>query len=170
MAVRQQQSKGGDAQNDYSRKVALVQRVLGDPSLFPDEFKSWITRWLFGNVNFEVTSGQLPTVETHHLVGNTGEIAFSGAWVNFGGSNEPARYWKDYTGIVRIGGIVKSGVIGTTIFTLPGGYRPQYAMIYPVASNGALGIVTVNPDGTVVANSGSNVYFSLSGISFRQFA
>ena len=53
---------------------------------------------------------------------------------------------------------------------LPGGYRPQYAMIYAVASNGALGIVTVNPDGTVVCNSGSNVYFSLSGITFRQFA
>ena len=156
--------------NEYARKSDLVQRVLGDPAFFPDEFKSWVTRWLYGNVNFTVTSGQLPFIERHHLVGITGEIAFDGAWANFGGSNEQARYWRDYTGIVHIGGIVKSGAIGTSIFTLPGGYRPQYAMIYAVASNGAFGVCTVNPDGTVVASSGSNVYFSLSGISFRQYS
>jgi len=173
MPPRQQQSasKGGDTQNDYSRKIALVQRVLGDPALFPDEFKSWISRWLYGNVNFSVTSGQLPVIEAHHLVGGTNEIAFQNSCVNFGGTNEPARYWKDYTGKVSLGGVVKSfTAVPVTIFTLPAGYRPQYAMIYAVPSNGALGIVTVNPDGTVVVNAGSNVYLSLSGITFRQFA
>lgn len=166
----QSASKGGDTSNDYSRKVALVERVLGDPSLFPSEFKSWISRWLYGNVNFTVTSGQLPTVEDDHLVGASGEIAFGGTWVNFGGSNEPARYWKDYTGLVHLGGIVKAGTIGTTIFTLPAGYRPQYAMIFPVSSNNLFGVLTVNPDGTVVATAGSATYFSLSGVTFRQFA
>ena len=160
----------GKGQNDYSRKISLVERVLGDPSLFPDEFKSWIVRWLYGNVNFSVIQSQLPAVEHDHLVGSSGEVPFAGTWVNFGGSNEPARYWKDYTGIVHLGGIVKSGTIGTTIFTLPSGYRPQYAMIYAVASNNAYGTLTVNPDGTVVASTGSATYFSLSGITFRQFA
>ena len=161
-------SKG--TQNDFERKVSLVERVLGEPDLFPSEFKSWILRWLYGNVNLKLVSGQLPVIEAHHLVGASGEIAFAGTWANFGGSNEPARYWKDFTGIVHLGGVVKLGTIGTTIFTLPAGYRPQYAMIYAVASNNAYGTLTVNPDGTVVASTGSNVYFSLSGITFRAYS
>lgn len=170
MAKGGQDPLDGKGQNDYSRKVALIERVLGDPSLFPDEFKAWIVRWLYGNVNFEIVQDQLPPVEASHLVGVSGEVAFDGTWVNFGGSNEPARYWKDYTEIVHLGGIVKSGAIGTTIFTLPAGYRPQYAMIYPVSSNNLFGVLTVNPDGTVVATAGSATYFSLSGVTFRQYA
>lgn len=171
MSKQQQQAKaGGNTQNEAARTEALVRRVLGDPSRYPDEFKSWIARWLYGNVNFEITSGQLPNVEAHHLVGTSGEIAFGGTWVNLGGSNEPARYWKDYTGIVHLGGIVKLGTIATTIFALPAGYRPQYALLFAVASNGAFGVCTVNPiDGTVVASIGNNTYFSLSGITFRQY-
>jgi hypothetical protein len=156
--------------NDLARKQNLVQQVLGDPSLFPDEFKSWIVRWLYGNVNLSITQGQLPVIEKAHLVGASGQIAFGGTWANFGGSNEPALYWKDTSGIVHVGGIVKSGVIGTTIFTLPAGYRPQYAMIFAVSSNNLFGVCTINPDGTVVATAGSATYFSLSGITFRQYA
>jgi len=170
MARKQDQTAPGNTQNDAARTQALVLRCLGDPSLYPDEFKSWIARWLYGNVNFTVTSGQLPVIEAHHLVGNSGEVAFGGTWVNFGGTNEPARYWKDYTGIVHLGGIVKTGAVPSTIFTLPAGYRPQYALIYAVASNGLFGVCTVNPDGTVVASAGSATYFSLSGITFRQYA
>jgi hypothetical protein len=170
MATRQKQGGGGDTQNDYSRKIVAVQRVLGDPSLYPDEFKSWITRWLYGNVNFTVTNGQLPAVERDHLVGASGEIPFQNSWVNFGGSNEPARYWKDYTGNVHIGGTLKSGTINTTMFTLPAGYRPQYAMIYAIVSNGVFGGLVINPDGTVVCFSGNNTYVAMSGVTFRQFA
>lgn len=173
----QTQGKGGKqglaANKAPQQQRAMAQQVhdlLKDPSLFPDEFKTWLPRWLYNNVNFSVVAGQLPRVENAHLVGTSGEIAFAGAWVNFGGTNEAANYYKDSLGRVHLGGIVKTGAIGTTIFTLPSGYRPQYNMIYAVASNGAFGICTVNPDGTVVASSGNNTYFSLSGITFRQFA
>jgi len=148
----------------------LVNRVLSDPALFPDTFVAWLPKVLYGNVNFQVLRAQLPVIENPHLVGNTGQIAFGGTWVNFGGQNEPARYWIDYMGIVHLGGIVKTGVITTTIFTLPAGYRPQYTMIYAVASNGVFGVCTINPDGTVVATAGNNTYFSLSGITLRQYA
>lgn len=168
--ARSQDQGGGNTQNDYSRKVALVQRVLGDPSLFPDEFKSWITRWLFGNVNFKVSSGQLPLIESPHIVGASGEAAFQNSWVNFGGTNASCSYYKDTNNRVFLKGTVKSGSIGATIFTLPSGYRPQEAELFAVYSNGAFGACIVNPDGTVVANVGNNASFTLSGISFRQFA
>jgi hypothetical protein len=159
-----------DLKTDRAARSALADRVLGDADLYPDEFKAWLPRWLANNVNFSVVATQLPAVESRKLVGGVGNAAFVGAWVNFGGSNESAQYYKDPWGRVYIGGIVKTGTIGTTIFTLPAGYRPEEAKVFAVASNGAFGVCTVNPDGTVVASSGSNVYFSLSGINFRAFS
>lgn len=156
--------------NDLARKQNLVQQVLGDSSLYPDEFKSWIVRWLYGNVNLSIAQGQLPAIEKAHLVGASGEVPFAGTWVNFGSTFEPALYWKDYAGIVHLGGLVKLGTIGTTIFTLPAGYRPQYTLTFAVYSNNAFGYCQVNPDGTVVASGGSNLSFSLAGITFRQYA
>lgn len=159
-----------DLKSDRADKGKLVDRVLSDPDLYPDEFKAWLPRWLGGNVNFGVVASQLPLVETRKLVGVVGNAQFTGTWVNFGGTNESAQYMKDTMGFVHLGGIVKTGTIGTSIFTLPVGYRPEEAKVFAVASNGAFGVCTVNPDGTVVASSGSNVYFSLSGITFRAFA
>lgn len=155
---------------DRRSREKLVQKVLGDPTLYTDEFKAWLPRWLATNVNFQVATTQLPTVEAQKLVGATGNAAFVNGWVNFGGTNASASYYKDPFGRVKLKGTVKSGTIGVTIFTLPAGYRPQEAEIFGVASNGAFGVVTVNPDGTVVASSGSNVYVSLAGISFRAFS
>lgn len=149
---------------------SLVQKVLGYPDLYPDEFKAWIPRWVMQNVNFSVSQRQLPLVESSKLVGVGTNAVFANSWVNFGGTNEPALYFKDPFNFVHLGGIVKSGSLAAAIFTLPAGYRPQYALVFEVPSNGAIGILTVNPDGTVVASSGSNVYYSLSGITFRQFA
>lgn len=149
---------------------SLVEKVLSSPELFPDEFKSWMPKWLNTNPNFSITTTQLPQVEERNFVGGTGNAVFAGTWVNFGGTNESAQYYKDPFGRVYLGGVVKAGTIGTTIFTLPAGYRPEEAKIFAVASNGAFGICTVNPDGTVVASSGSATYFSLSGISFRAFS
>lgn len=153
-----------------SENKNLIAKVLGDPSLFPDAFKQWIPRWVQYNVNFKLQKTQLPTVDTTHLVGGTGNAAFAGAWANAGGTNASASYWIDLMGVVHLDGVVASGSVPSTIFTLPVGYRPRWAEVYIVASNGTVGICTINPDGTVVASSGSNVYFSLSGINFRQFA
>lgn len=161
---------GQGTQSEYSRTLALVERVLGDPDLYPGAFRSWLTRFLYGNVNFSVTQGQLPAIEKPHLVGASGEVAFQNSWVNFGGTNASASYYKDSLGRVYLKGTIKTGASGTTAFTLPAGYRPQEAEIFPVVANGAFGLVTVNPDGTVVVSTGSSTYTTLSGINYRAFA
>ena len=153
----------------------LIDRVLTDPSLFPDEFTAWIPRWIMQNVNFKVTQQQLPTVGALHLVGATGEVAvFQNGWSNFGAGNEQAGYYKDPWNRVYLTGTTKGGTVAAgstgTMFTLPAGFRPQYPSIFAVISNGALGLVTVQVDGSVRAESGNNTYFSLSGLNFRQFA
>lgn len=152
------------------QKQALVASVLSEPDLFPDEFKAWLPRYLGNNINFTVPTTQLPSVEVRKKVGDTGNAQFANGWTNFGGANESAQYMKDPWGFVHLGGIVKGGSLGTAIFTLPVGYRPEEAKIYAVASNNALGVCTVNPDGTVVVSTGSSVYFSLSGITFRAYS
>jgi hypothetical protein len=92
--------------------------------------------------------------------------AFLNSWVNFD-ADRPARYYKD-RGRVFLSGLVKSGTIGGTIFTLPVGYRPASVngLLFPVVSNGGFGFAAVFSSGVVQANTGSNVYFSLDSISF----
>lgn len=154
---------------------ALVRRVLIDSSLYPDEFKKWVVRYVQQAPTFQLPQEALPVVAPIHLVGGAGEPAFDNSWVNYDTTHEPAQYYKDPFGRVWLGGVVKNGTFtgspGTgTIFTLPVGYRPRDIKFFPVVSNAAFGICVVNPDGTVQANTGSNVYFYMSGLSFRQYA
>lgn len=94
-------------------------------------------------------------------------VTFAGAWVNFAAGLHTVAYYKDGGGRVHLRGAAKSGTIGTTIFTLPVGYRPTAVLLFPVVSNDAFGFARVESDGDVLAQGGSNVYFSLDGISFR---
>jgi len=148
-----------------------VMGVLRDPSSLPPEFAAWVRGQIVRNPTVKLDSYQLPTVDKKHLVGATGEPAFQNSWVNFGGTTEVCSYWKDLSGTVHLQGLCKSGTVATgatgTIFTLPVTYRPTLAMTFVVISNGAIGRVDVNPDGTVVAYAGNNTYFSLCGLSFR---
>lgn len=90
------------------------------------------------------------------------------SWVNFDATHfSPAGYRKDGNGFVHLRGLIKSGVttVGTTLFTLPTGYRPELTVIHAVASNDAFGEARVNNDGTVTINAGTS-WFCLDGITF----
>lgn len=106
--------------------------------------------------------------DADNVVAATGQPAFENSWVNFDTTFQAARFWKDVVGIVYVEGLVKSGAIPTTIFTLPAGYRPDKAHVFSALSNNAVGRVDVGPDGKVVAQVGNTAWISLSGISFRQ--
>lgn len=94
-------------------------------------------------------------------------VSFENSWVNFDSSNYTAgSYMKDSLGFVHLRGLVKTGTIGTTIFTLPSGYRPAKHHHFGVASNGAFGYCYITNAGAVQASGGSNTWFSLDGIRF----
>ena len=92
---------------------------------------------------------------------------FQNAWVNYGGVYNPAGYFKDSLGIVHLRGLVKTGTIATAVFTLPAGYRPAYRQLMVSISNGAIARLDVDTTGSVIAQTGSNVWFSLDGATFR---
>lgn len=125
--------------------------------------------------NFDSIRKQFPLsrkhmrIETPHVVGATGEPVFQNSWANYDtASFKEARFWKDPMGIVHLEGLVKNGTIGTTIFTLPAGYRPSNGQLFVSISNGAIGRIDVAPTGNVVATTGNNAWITLSGITFKQ--
>jgi hypothetical protein len=89
---------------------------------------------------------------------------FTGTWANFGGSYTPARFRKDALGKVYLDGLVNAGVIGTSIFTLPVGYRPDSTHWKYFDSGGYQ--FDIRDTGQVTPQGGVNTHVWLGGISF----
>lgn len=151
-------------------RAKLVERVLGDPELYPDVLRSWIPTVLERNVLLKLEPYQLPSVDRRHEVGGDGEPAFVGTWTNYGSGYEVASFYRDPFGRVHLSGLVRSGTAGTTIFSLPGGYRPRARELFAVVTGNpvdTLGRIEVTANGDVLHVTGSTDYVQLHGISFR---
>lgn len=112
---------------------------------------------------------KLSPLEAVHTVGVAGEPAFENGWTNFGGGFEGARFWKDPEGVVHVEGLIKSGTVTSTMFTLPVGYRPATNKRYMTLANGVVTCVQIFPDGVIrqtATGSTSNAWVNLNGISF----
>ena len=106
-------------------------------------------------------------VEAWHEVGIGGEPAFQNSWVNAGGTQETAAFYKDPFGRVHLKGAVMNGTVSTTIFTLQTGYRPAARQDFGVDANAAYGAIVVSANGNVTQNAGTNVNLKLDDVSFR---
>ena len=95
------------------------------------------------------------------------DATLQSAWINYGSGTQSAQYWKDRLGIVHLRGMVRSGGIPSTMFQLPVGFRPSADEYFAVDSNSAHGLVYVTASGNVIAQAGSNLWISLSGITYR---
>jgi hypothetical protein len=112
-----------------------------------------------------IVFGREPNFRT---VGGTGQPAFQHSWVNFGSNWAEAAFWRDPLGFVHLRGLIKSGTVDQSAFTLPPGFRPKVNEAFVTVSNGAVGRVDVLTDGTVTpASPSNNAWVSLSGIHFR---
>lgn len=90
-------------------------------------------------------------------------------WVNFGAGFAAAGYMKDQFGFVHLKGMVKSGTVGTVIFTLPAGYRPAETQIFIVQSNNGADVlarIDISNNGNVTLTSGGTTWVALNGITF----
>ena len=92
--------------------------------------------------------------------------ALQNGWVNYGSPFDTAGYMKDSLGFVHLKGLVKSGTLGQTIFTLPVGYRPTATLRFASDSNGAHGSVTIDATG-IITSSGSNIWVFLDPVNFK---
>lgn len=103
------------------------------------------------------------------VVGGTGQPAFTNSWTHYGAPYSKAAFIKLPDGFVELTGVIKSGTVGSSAFTLPPGYRPPVAPgPFAVISNAGLGRVDIGTDGTVTPQSpSSNLSVSLEGIRFK---
>lgn len=89
-------------------------------------------------------------------------------WVNFGAGYNDAGFSKNLDGTVRLRGLLKSGVVGSSMFTLPAGCRPEKICLFGVLVSGLVfGAIEVRPNGDVVPTNGNNTYMLLDNISFQ---
>ena len=94
----------------------------------------------------------------------TNVTSFNGSWSAH--AENSVYYYKDANNIVHIGGQVQSGTIGSVVFALPAGFRPQSISRFAVPSNGAFGECYIDAGGQVYALVGDATRFSFEGISF----
>lgn len=80
--------------------------------------------------------------------------ALLNSWANLGGGYAAAAYGM-VNGRVEVHGTVQAGRAGSTIFTLPLGYRPSATLIFATFSGGTHTWVEVRPNGDVVHCGGT---------------
>lgn len=85
----------------------------------------------------------------------------SNGWVNYSTTYQQAGYRKDESGTVHIRGLIKSGTVNASTFTLPVGYRPAYNHIFPTDANSIIERLDVWSNGAVYAYTASNAWFSI---------
>jgi hypothetical protein len=92
--------------------------------------------------------------------------SYTNSWVDFGGGYMAGAYMKDLMGFVHLRGLIKSGTMSTSAFTLPAGFRPSAVVLMACASAGAYGQLEVGTGGTITPTVGLNNYVSLNGVTF----
>ena len=125
------------------------------------------------NSNF----AELKTMTDYLTVPDTGWIevgsggtapAFQNSWVNYDTTYNSCGFRKDALGYVHLKGLIKSGTIGYTIFTLPSGYRPAKRYLLSTSTNpNAYARLDIQVTGNVDPITGSKDYYSLDGITFK---
>jgi len=88
-------------------------------------------------------------------------------WVNYGSGESNAGYYKDTVGTVRLTGVIKSGTLAATLFTIPIGYRPASWKYFVTYVSGTYSKIKISKAGAVIIESGSTTLTCLDGISFR---
>ena len=129
--------------------------LKGHPhALFPDSRRAtW--RGAIRTAKLYVTGGTIAgaTLSTSTITQESWTApTLLNSWVNFGSPFQTARYRKDASGIVHVQGLIKDGTAtdGTTLFTLPAGYRPDAQLIFMCGQfDNVYGRIDVHADGTV---------------------
>lgn len=101
--------------------------------------------------------------------GTWANLSLQNGWIGFGAPYTAPQYTKGSDGIVTVKGLIKSGNSGvdTVIAVLPVGYRPKERLLLTSPSNAAYGRFDVLPNGEIHIMTGSNIWASLDGITFR---
>lgn len=98
-------------------------------------------------------------------------VVYANGWADYDATEWfGGQYYKDSLGIVHLRGLLRTGTVtsGTTMFTLPAGYRPGRKILQPTMSNNNLARIELHTDGTAKTNAGVAAgWVTIANISFR---
>lgn len=92
---------------------------------------------------------------------------FQNGWTQHDNTWAQPGYYKDSIGIVHLRGLVRSGTAGSTIFTVPPGYRIGWPSHGVTASSGGYAEYNIFTDGRVTHRGSHTGWFSLDHITWR---
>src|SRR5215471_2086131 len=99
----------GPSQDDQK-----VYNALKRPEFLPDEFKTWLPRFLRYLSALQVTKTQIPGIMGENWITISGLVA---PWRNYAGGGTGygvPRYFKDYMGIVHLEGLLDTNAVSLT--------------------------------------------------------
>lgn len=95
--------------------------------------------------------------------------SLSNSWEIYGSPYGSSVRYRRIGRVVYLSGVVRNGILGGAIFTLPSGFRPANQIAIVTLATDQIARVEITTSGSVVPTlmpGGSTGYFSLCGISF----
>jgi hypothetical protein len=155
----------------YSRKYNFQPGTKISSNQVDEEFDNVIAaaNELEADLNSRYSNSQMDSIFAKKEQGDWIPLVLQNGWIYYGSGSTPA-YKKDNMGRVQVKGLIKNGTsaAGTTIATLPVGYRPKETK-YLLGDDGNLAIkrIQVNVNGTIVIpETVSNAFLILDGVYF----
>jgi hypothetical protein len=160
--------------SSFDRKVY---GAMEKTDYIPDEFKTWLPRYLRYLSALQVNKTQIAGImgEVFKNIGDAGQPTFVSPWRHYAAGVSTygkARYYKDYIGIVHLDGLAETTGTPTseTLFTLPAGYRPSQqelgvAMGAPGGAHQAVRVDILQTGDVQVANPPYNTFTANSWVS-----
>ena len=119
-----------------------VYKALDRTDFLPDQFKTWLPRYLRYLSSLQVGKQQIPGImgEVFRNVGDSGQPAFNTNWRAYsagGSAYGKVRFFKDYIGMVHLEGVAETTATpgSPLVYSLPAGYRPVQQQVIGCIGN-----------------------------------
>lgn len=151
-----------------SRGIAYVSDTLSLVRSTADDTSAAATTDLTVDAsgNFEIALSGGYTQFGGRLGGAWTGLSFGSGWANYGGAYQTGQYKKVGDLVLLRGLVARTSGVGTTIATLPSGYRPLAQCLYIMNTDTGVGRLDIQTDGQIIAISGGTGWIQLDGLSF----
>lgn len=151
-----------------SRGIAYVSDTLSLVRSTADDTSAAATTDLTvdasGNFDIAVSGGY--TQFGGRLGGAWAGLSFGSGWANYGGAYQTGQYKKVGDLVLLRGLVARTSGVGTTIATLPSGYRPLAQCLYIMNTDTGVGRLDIQTDGQIIATAGGTGWVQLDNLSF----
>ena len=153
-------------QDDNSTAFAIVDRASGNPRMAINGVSNGgfqMYDHAGGVWNLGIVQYGGDAYVNGRLGGAWNGLAYGAGWGDYDATTWQVGGYKLFGDMVQLRGLVKrSSGVGTTIATLPGGYRPTKQILYATITDSGIGRIDVDTAGIMTLVSGGTGWVSLN--------